>query len=173
MYVFLNNRLVNNSFHLYCFFYSSLQVIVEQFLRDESKTKDRDIATRYFNIESNNIYVQYQYGEGQITQSSRLFEKPSITSEGFDPKLITENIVYPYEDHLKPHEAYVLLQDMIKAENEALCDVSKLEDSVIEMLETRSREQLEFKLKISTLDWDRNHRIRNLLKKKVNKCSYN
>lgn len=100
-----------------------------------------------------------------------MFEKPSVTSEEFDPKSITENIVYPYEGHLKSHEAYILLQDMIKAENEALCDVSKLEDSVIEMLETRSREQLEYKLKINTLDWDRNQKIRNLLKKKVIKCS--
>lgn len=149
--------------------YFILQNIVEKYLRDETKHKDRDIVTRSFNLLSNNIFVQYQYGEGQITQSSRLFNKPSIANKGdFDPESVIENIVYPYEGHLKPHEAYLLLQDMMKAENEALRDVSKLEDDVIKMLETRCRELSEFKLKINSLDWDRNHKIRKLLQTKVN-----
>lgn len=146
-----------------------LQSIVEKYLRDETKHKDRDIATRSFNFLLNNIFVQYQYGEGQITQSSRLFNKSLITNKDeFDPESVIENIVYPYEGHLKPHEAHLLLQDMIKAENEALRDVSKLEDDVVEMLETRCRELSEFKLEINSLDWDRNHKIRKLLQTKVN-----
>ncbi|VVC24351.1 Hypothetical protein CINCED_3A009486 [Cinara cedri] len=145
--------------------------IVEKYLRDESKHKDRDIATRQFDFVANEIYVQYQYGEGQITQSSRLFIKPSdsTSADKFDPKSVIENIVYPYEGHLKPYEAYLLLQDMIKAENEALHDISKLEDSVIKILEIRSHERSEFKLKIDSLDWDRNHRIRKLLQNEKDK----
>lgn len=96
-----------------------------------------------------------------------------MTSKEFDLKLITENIVYPYEGHLKSHEAYHLLLDMIKAENEALSNISKLEDAVMEMLETRRREQLEFKLNVDSLDWDRNRKIRNLLKQKVIQRSFN
>lgn len=145
-----------------------LQSIVEKYLRDKSKHKDRDIATISFNLEFNNIYVQYQYGEEQITQSSRLFQKPITTrKEDFDPKSVIEDIVYPYEGHLKTHEAYIMLRDLIEAEKEALQNVSKLEDDIIKIIEIRSRERTEFKLKIDSLDWDRNHRIRKLLQNEV------
>lgn len=145
-----------------------MQNIVEKYLRDESKHKDRDIATISFNLELNNIYVQYQYGEGQITQSSRLFKKPTVTrNKEFDPKSVIEDIVYPYEGHLKTHEAYIMLQDMINAEKEALRNVSKLEEDIIKIIEIRCRERTEFKLKIDSLDWDRNHGIRNLLQNEV------
>lgn len=148
--------------------YTCVQSIVENYLRDETKHKDRDIATTEFNFVTNTIYVQYQYGDGQITQSSRQFNKPSVSGgDEFDPESVVENIVYPYEGHLKAHEAYLLLQDMIKAENEALRDVSLLEDNVITLLETRSRERSEFKLKIDSMDWDRNHKIRKLLQNEV------
>lgn len=62
---------------------------------------------------------------------------------------------------------------MIEAEKEALQEVSSLEDDVIEMLELRSREQSEFNLKLDTLDWDRNHKIRKLIQNEVisNKCT--
>lgn len=79
-------------------------------------------------------------------------------------------MVYPYEGKSKPYEAYLLLQDMIKAENEALGEISQLEDCIIEMLETRSRERLEFELKMDSLDWDRNHRTRRLLRNEVISC---
>lgn len=145
-----------------------MQTVIEKYLRDHTKHKDRDIATRSFHVSLNTIYCQYQYGEGQITQSSRLFNKPSITNkEEFDPESVVENIVYPYEGHLKPHEAYLLLQDMMEAEAEALDDILKLEDEVMDMLETRCRESAEFKLEINQLDWDRNHKIRRLLQTKV------
>ncbi|XP_025205390.1 dynein regulatory complex subunit 7-like, partial [Melanaphis sacchari] len=144
--------------------------IVEKYLRDKSKHKDRDIATISFNLEFNSIYVQYQYGEGQITQSSRLFQKPtSIRKEDFDPKSVIEDIVYPYEGHLKTHEAYVMLRDLIEAEKEALHNVSKLEDDIIKILGIRSRERTEFKLQIDSLDWDRNHKIRKLLQNEKDK----
>ncbi|XP_060845456.1 dynein regulatory complex subunit 7-like [Rhopalosiphum padi] len=146
--------------------------IVEKYLRNESKQKDLDIATITFSLEDNSIYVQYQYGEGQITQSSRLFEKPtysSIQNEKFNPKSVTEDIVYPYIGSLKTHEAYIMLQDMIETEKNAIINVTKLENNVIQMLETRSRERSEFKLKINSLDWDRNHRIRKLLQDKKDK----
>lgn len=145
-----------------------LQTVIDKYLRDESKHKDRDIATSQFNLSSNTIYVQYQYGEGQITQSSRLFEKPSVTSsEQFIPNSVTENIVYPYEGQLKPHEAYSLLQDMMRAESEALHEVSILENDIIGILETRGREKTEFKLIIDALDWDRNYKIRKVLQIEV------
>lgn len=147
-----------------------LQCVVEKYLRNESKHKDLDIATITFDLESNSIYVQYQYGEGQITQSSRFFQKPtysSIRNEKFNPKSVIEDIVYPYMEHLKTHEAYIMLQEMIESEKKALINVLKLENNVIQMLETRSRERSEFKLKINSLDWDRNHRIRKLLQDKV------
>lgn len=145
-----------------------LQSIVEKYLRDKSKHKDRDIATISFNLEFNSIYVQYQYGEEQITQSSRLFQKPTTTRiEDFDPKSVIEDIVYPYEGHLKTHEGYIMLRDLIEAEKEALHNVSKLEDDIIKIIEIRSRERTEFKLKIDSLDWDRNHRIRKLLQNEV------
>lgn len=149
-----------------------LQNIVEKYLRDESKHKDRDIATRQFDLATNDIYVQYHYGQGQITQSSRLFHRPSnVTStDKFDPESVIENMVYPYEGKLKPYEAYLLLQDMVKAEDEALGEISQLEDGVIKILETRSRERPEFKLKVDSLDWDRNHRIRQLLRNEVILC---
>ncbi|CAH1733010.1 unnamed protein product [Aphis gossypii] len=146
--------------------------VVEKYLRNESKHKDLDIATITFDLDSNSIYVQYQYGEGQITQSSRLFKKPtysSINNEKFNPKSVTEDVVYPYVGLLKTHEAYIMLQDMIETEERALIKVSKLEDNVIQILETRSRERSEFKLKINSLDWDRNHRIRKLLQDKKDK----
>jgi len=136
-------------------------------LRDKSKHKDRDVATSQFDLLTNSIHVKYQYGEGQITQSSRLFKKPVTSSEVFSPDLVTENIVYPYEGHLKPHEAYIMLQEMMQAENEALRAISILEDDIIGMLEIRSREQSEFKLKIDELDWDRNYKIRKLLQIEV------
>lgn len=92
----------------------------------------------------------------------------SITSsDQFDPLSVVEDIVYPYTGHLKTYEAYAMLQEMMKAEHKAVHDVSKLEDDVIQMLETRSREQSEFKLKIDLLDWDRNHKIRKLIKNEV------
>lgn len=158
--------------HIICLYVYFLQNIVEKYLRDESKDKDKDIATIQFNFVTNKIYVQYQYGEGQITQSSRLFTKPSnvISSDTFDPESIIENIVYPYEGHLKPYEAYILLQDMIKAENEAFYEISKLEDVVLKIMETRSYERSEFKLKVDSLDWDRNHKIRKLLQNEVILC---
>eukprot|EP00102_Acyrthosiphon_pisum_P016478 XP_008187450.1 PREDICTED: dynein regulatory complex subunit 7-like [Acyrthosiphon pisum] len=144
--------------------------IIEKYLRDESKHKDRDIATISFNLEFNSIYVQYQYGEGQITQSSRLFQKPTMTrNEEFDTKSVIEDIVYPYEGHLNSHEAYIMLQDMIEAEKEALRNVSKLEDDIIKMIEIRCRERIVFKLKIDSLDWDRNHGIRKLLQNEKDK----
>jgi len=136
-------------------------------LRDESKHKDRDIATSQFDLLANIIGVKYQYGEGQITQSSRLFKKPITNSEQFNPNLVTEQIVYPYEDHLKPHEAYIMLQEMIKAEKEALHEILILENDIIGMLGIRTREQSEFKLKIDKLDWDRNDKIKKLLQIKV------
>lgn len=64
-----------------------------------------------------------------------------------------------------------MLQDMIKAENRALDDVSRLEDDVIQILEIRGYERSEFKLKIDLLDWDRNHKIRGLLQNKVPKSN--
>eukprot|EP00102_Acyrthosiphon_pisum_P008125 XP_003244287.1 PREDICTED: dynein regulatory complex subunit 7-like [Acyrthosiphon pisum] len=146
--------------------------VVEKYLRNESKHKDLDIATITYDIESNNIYVQYQYGEGQITQSSRFFEKPtysSIGNEKFNPKSVIEDIVYPYMGYLRPHEAYIMLQEMIESEKKALINVLKLENNVIQMLETRSRERAEFKLKVNSLDWDRNHWIRKLLQDKKDK----
>jgi len=145
-----------------------LQSIVEKYLRDESKHKDRDIATISFNLEFNSIYVQYQYGEGQITQSSRLFQKPTMArNEEFDTKSVIEDIVYPYEGHLNTQEAYIMLQDMFEAEKEALRNVSKLEDDIIKMIEIRCRERIVFKLKVDSLDWDRNHGIRKLLQNEV------
>lgn len=139
-------------------------------MRDESKHKDRDIATAEFNLLSNSIYVKYQYGEGQITQSSRLFEKPFDTNdEQFDPDSVTENIVYPYDGQLKPHEKYIISQELMHAENEALREISVLENDIILMLEVRSSEQSDFKLKIDTLDWDRNYKIKKLLQIKVHK----
>jgi len=149
---------------------TALQSIVEKYLRDESKHKDRDIATINFNLEFNSIYVQYQYGEGQITQSSRLFKKPtysSIKNEKFNPQSVIEDIVYPYMEHLKTHEAYIMLQEIIETEKKALINVVKLENNVIQIIETRSREKSEFKLKVNSLDWDRNHWIRKLLQDKV------
>jgi len=147
-----------------------LQCVVEKYLRNESKHKDLDIATITFDLESNNIYVQYQYGEGQITQSSRLFKKPtysSIRNEKFNPKSVIEDIVYPYMVHLKTHEAYIMLQEMIETEKKALINVLNLENNVIQMLETRIRERSEFKLKVNSLDWNRNHFIRKVLQDKV------
>ncbi|KAL4141543.1 hypothetical protein QTP88_004168 [Uroleucon formosanum] len=144
--------------------------IVEKYLRNELKHKDRDIATISFNLEFNCIFVQYQYGEGQITQSSRLFQKPTMTrNEEFDPKSVIEDIVYPYEGHLNTHEAYIMLQDMIEAEKQALRSVSKLEDDIIKIIEIRCRERVVFKLKIDSLDWDRNHGIRKLLQNEKDK----
>lgn len=142
-------------------------MIIEKYLRDESKHKDRDIATREFNFVTNTIFVQHQYGEDQITQSSRQFVKPSFGSDEFDPESVIENIVYPYEGHLKPYEAYIMLQQMLEAENQALCDVLELENNVVTMLATRSLERSKFKLKIDSLDWDRNYKIRKLLREKV------
>lgn len=147
-----------------------LQCVVEKYLRNESKHKDLDIATITFDIEGNNIYVQYQYGEGQITQSSRLFKKPtysSVNNEKFNPKSVTEDIVYPYMGYLKTHEAYIMLQEMIESEKKALINVLNLENYIIQILETRSRERSELKLKVNSLDWDRNHWIRKLLQDKV------
>lgn len=147
-----------------------LQCVVEKYLRNESKHKDLDIATITFDIEGNNIYVQYQYGEGQITQSSRLFKKPtysSVSDEKFNPKSVTEDIVYPYMGHLKTHEAYIMLQEMIESEKKALINVLNLENYIIQILETRSQERSELKLKVKSLDWDRNHWIRKLLQDKV------
>lgn len=96
----------------------------------------------------------------------------SVTnSDKFDPKSVLEDIVYPYEGHLKPHEAYLMLQEMMKAESEALHDISKLEEDVLQMLKTRSQERLELKLKIDLLDWDRNYKIRKLIQNEVVKCS--
>lgn len=110
----------------------------------------------------------HQYGKGQITQSKRLFLKPTVGSkEHFDPTSVTENIVYPYEGYLKPYESYMMLQEMLEAETEAIRVVSKLEDEVIEILENRSREQSECKLIIHALDWDRNYKTRKLLQYKV------
>jgi len=60
-----------------------------------------------------------------------------------------------------------MLQEMMQAENEALGEISILEDDIISMLEIRSREQSEFKLKIDELDWDRNYKIRKLLQIEV------
>jgi len=60
-----------------------------------------------------------------------------------------------------------MLQEMMKAESEALHDISKLEEDVLQMLKTRSQERLEFKLKIDLLDWDRNHKIRKLIQNEV------
>lgn len=155
-------------FNVYLYTVTLLQSIVEKYLRDESKHKDRDIATISFNLEFNSIYVQYQYGKGQITQSSRLFQKPTMTrNEEFDPKSVIENIVYPYEGHLNTHEAYIMLHDMIEAEKEALRNISKLEDDIIKMIEIRSRERTMFELKVDSLDWDRNHGIRKLLQNEV------
>jgi len=147
-----------------------LQCVVEKYLRNESKPKDLDIATITFDVESNSIYVQYQYGEGQITQSSRLFKKPtysSIKNEKFNPQSVIEDIVYPYMEHLKTHEAYIMLQEMIETEKKALINVLKLENNVMQILKTRSRERSEFKLKVNSLDWDRNHWIRKLFQDKV------
>lgn len=56
---------------------------------------------------------------------------------------------------------------MINAENEAVLDICALEDDIIKMLKIRIRERVEFKLKISTLDWDRNYMIRELLQNEV------
>jgi hypothetical protein len=143
-------------------------LIIEKYLRDESKHKDRDIATIHYDFALNNIFVQYQFGEGQITQSKRLFIKPTVAnSKDFDPESVTEHIVYPYEGHLEPHESYTLLQEMLNAEIEAVRAISKLEDEVIEILENRSRERSECKLKINSLDWDRNYKTRKLLQIKV------
>jgi len=88
-------------------------------------------------------------------------------NEEFDPKSVIEDIVYPYEGHLNTHEAYIMLQDMIEAEKEALRNISKLEDDIIKIIEIRSRERTMFKLKFDSLDWDRNHVIRKLLQNEV------
>lgn len=56
---------------------------------------------------------------------------------------------------------------MLEVENEALRDVSKLENDFLKLLQTRNREQSEFKLKIDSLDWDRNHKIRKYLQNLV------
>ncbi|VVC24088.1 Hypothetical protein CINCED_3A019886 [Cinara cedri] len=144
--------------------------IKEKYLRDESKHKDHDIATRNFDLIVNEIYVIYQYGEGQITQSSRLFNKPSRTSsDQFDPTSVIEDLVWPYEKFMKPHEKYLQLQDLIKAENDAIHDISTLEDDVIKILEVRDHERLELKLKIDLLDWDQNHKMRQLIQNKKDK----
>jgi len=88
-------------------------------------------------------------------------------NEEFDPKSVIEDIVYPYEGHLNTHKAYIMLQDMIEAEKEALRNISKLEDDIIKMIEIRSRERTMFKLKVDSLDWDRNYGIRKLLQNEV------
>lgn len=56
---------------------------------------------------------------------------------------------------------------MMEAENKALFNASKLEDDFLNLLKVRNREQSEFKLKIDSLDWDRNKKIRKFLQKQV------
>lgn len=68
---------------------------------------------------------------------------------------------------MKPHEKFLQLQDLIKAENDAIREMSILEDDVIKILEVRDHERLEFKLKIDLLDWDQNHKMRQLIQNKV------
>lgn len=80
-------------------------------------------------------------------------------------------MVYPIVRNLKTHEAYMMLQDMVETEKKALVYVTKLEKNVIQMLETRRQEQTaDLKLKVESLDWDRNHFIRELLQEKVVSC---
>lgn len=142
-------------------------------MRDESKPKDRDVACISFNFATDRVYVQYQYGEGQITQSSRLFKMVTVTSsEEFDPESVIEDIVYPYKDNLKPYEKYLMSQEMKKAESKARREVSILEDNIIQILQTRNQEQSEFKLKIDLLDWDRNYKMRQILRNNVIHCVF-
>lgn len=127
------------------------------------------MAMREFNLAANTIHVEYHFGEGQITRPSRLFNKPELNGEDiqFDEDSVIESEVYPYENKLKPFEAYVMLKEMMAAEYEARRDLSRLEANVLSILNTRSGERSEFKLIVESYDWYRNTKNKRLLQNEV------
>ncbi|XP_050526731.1 uncharacterized protein LOC126897275, partial [Daktulosphaira vitifoliae] len=148
-----------------------IKIIYEKYLRNKTLPNYRDIAVREFNLAMNSIHVEYHFGEGQITRPGRLFHKPLVSGKDiqFDEDLVIENEVYPYENKLKPFEAYLMLKDMMEAEYEARRDLSRLETNVSSILKTRISECLKFQLIVESLDWDRNTKNKQLLQNEKDK----
>jgi hypothetical protein len=107
---------------------------VEKFKRNAKLPSRQDIATREFAIVDRQIHLQYHFGEGKVTASTRNFTKPAIaeTGEGmmFTPELTSGYIADIGAKPPRQLELFLLFHKMLEEEEKSLARIREIEDQV-------------------------------------------
>ncbi|KAJ9591544.1 hypothetical protein L9F63_001898, partial [Diploptera punctata] len=128
--------------------------------RNPDKEADKDIARKTFAIEDNQIQLKFHYAPDKITAATRDFIKPKTIEIGerltFNPDLTAGYQTDPMDKPPKNSYLFNLLEEQLKAEEESLLFVRKMEDDVSLILSKYSSEMLQPKLNISIYNMERN-----------------
>ncbi|CAH1365697.1 unnamed protein product [Tenebrio molitor] len=138
--------------------------IVEKFKRNAKLPSRQDIATREFAIVDRQIHLQYHFGEGKVTASTRNFTKPAIaeTGEGmmFTPELTSGYIADIGAKPPRQLELFLLFHKMLEEEEKSLARIREIEDQIAEFLLLRDHEMAFPKLEVSLFNVEQNEEYR-------------
>ena len=108
--------------------------MVEKFHRNKAIPARDAVATREFAIVERQIHLQYHFGEGKVTASTRNFIKPAIAEMG-DDVLFSPDVTSGYEAEIgaRPRrhlELFLLFQKMLQEEEVSISRIREIEDQV-------------------------------------------
>ncbi|PSN57290.1 Dynein regulatory complex subunit 7 [Blattella germanica] len=134
--------------------------LVEQFNRDSEKEVDEDIARRTFAVADNQILLKFHYAPNNVTAATREFIKPKLSEMGdrltFNPDLTAGYQTDPTDKPPKKSYLFKLLEEQLKAEEESLLLVRKMEDDLAILLQLRATEWMQPQLDVSIYNMERN-----------------
>ncbi|XP_033339152.2 dynein regulatory complex subunit 7 [Megalopta genalis] len=131
--------------------YRHISKIIEEFHRDETIKSNKNIATREFAIDENEIRLLYHYETGQYSRASRMFIKPPLAERG-DRLKLKPNMTQGYNpsnEHEKVYELFCELDTQLKEEDQSTMSVRGAEVEVFNFLKIRDDEYLSPKLLVS------------------------
>ncbi|KAJ3649538.1 hypothetical protein Zmor_021277 [Zophobas morio] len=138
--------------------------VVEKFHRNKAIPARDDVATREFAIVERQIHLQYHFGEGKVTASTRNFIKPAIAEMG-DDVLFSPDVTSGYEAEIgaRPRrqlELFLLFQKMLQEEEVSISRIREIEDQITEFVALRDHETAFPKLDVSLFNIEQNEDYR-------------
>ncbi|XP_040927549.1 dynein regulatory complex subunit 7 isoform X2 [Betta splendens] len=124
----------------------TVQKVVERFHRNRSKAANEDVEERVFLVAQRRVEVTYHLEDHRFIPSKRSFIKPEPSTEekkeeDFVPAMVSSFQVEPSEKPPRTLALYHMLQALVKAENQALLQISKSIKEVRDIMVCREQEQ--------------------------------
>ncbi|XP_078033983.1 dynein regulatory complex subunit 7 [Augochlora pura] len=131
--------------------YRHISKIVEEFHRNETIRGNKNIATREFAIDENEIRLLYHYETGQYSRATRMFIKPPLAERG-DRLKLKSNMTQGYNPSNEPEKTFELfceLDTQLKEEDQSIMAIRGAEVEMFNFLKIREDEYLSPKLLVS------------------------